>query len=151
MALLSDAPSLAHESLEAFWMPFTANRQFKSHPRMLVKAEGMYYTTDDGRRILDGFAGLWCCNAGHCRKPIVEAIQKQAAVMDYAPAFQMGRRLLRSSPVLVATRLFAPVASFFRLITVLFGVGLILLFLASQKEVYPESATPDPLRSWPFQ
>jgi beta-alanine--pyruvate transaminase len=60
---------------------------------MLVKAEGMYYTTDDGRRILDGFAGLWCCNAGHCRKPIVEAIQKQAATMDYAPAFQMGQPL----------------------------------------------------------
>jgi beta-alanine--pyruvate transaminase len=74
-------------------MPFTANRQFKAAPRMLVKAEGMYYTTDDGRRILDGFAVLWCCNAGHCRKPIVEAIQKQAATMDYAPAFQMGQPL----------------------------------------------------------
>jgi beta-alanine--pyruvate transaminase len=74
-------------------MPFTANRQFKAAPRMLVKAEGMYYTTDDGRRILDGFAGLWCCNAGHCRKPIVEAIQQQAATMDYAPAFQMGQPL----------------------------------------------------------
>ena len=93
MALLSDAPSLARPELEAFWMPFTANRQFKAAPRMLVKAEGMYYTTDDGRRLLDGFAGLWCCNAGHCRKPIVEAIQKQAATMDYAPAFQMGQPL----------------------------------------------------------
>jgi beta-alanine--pyruvate transaminase len=93
MALLSDAPSLARPELEAFWMPFTANRQFKAAPRMLVKAEGMYYTTDDGRRILDGFAGLWCCNAGHCRKPIVEAIQQQAATMDYAPAFQMGQPL----------------------------------------------------------
>ncbi len=93
MALLSDDPSLARPELEAFWMPFTANRQFKAAPRMVVKAEGMYYTTDDGRRILDGFAGLWCCNAGHCRKPIVEAIQKQAATMDYAPAFQMGQPL----------------------------------------------------------
>jgi beta-alanine--pyruvate transaminase len=93
MALLSDAPSLARPELEAFWMPFTANRQFKAAPRMLVKAEGMYYTTDDGRRVLDGFAGMWCCNAGHCRKPIVEAIQKQAATMDYAPAFQMGQPL----------------------------------------------------------
>jgi beta-alanine--pyruvate transaminase len=74
-------------------MPFTANRQFKASPRMLVKAEGMYYTTDNGRRILDGFAGLWCCNAGHGRKPIVEAIQKQAATMDYAPAFQVGHPL----------------------------------------------------------
>jgi len=93
MALLTDAPALSHESLEAFWMPFTANRQFKAAPRMLVEADGMYYTADDGRRILDGFAGLWCCNAGHCRKPIVEAIQRQAAVMDYSPAFQMGHPL----------------------------------------------------------
>jgi len=93
MTLLSDAPSLAHPGLEAYWMPFTANRQFKAAPRMLVRAEGMYYTTDDGRRILDGFAGLWCCNAGHCRKPIVEAIQKQAATMDYSPPFQMGHPL----------------------------------------------------------
>jgi beta-alanine--pyruvate transaminase len=79
--------------LEAHWMPFTANRQFKAAPRMLVEAEGMYYKTMDGRRLLDGFAGLWCCNAGHCRKPIVEAIQRQAATMDYAPAFQMGHPL----------------------------------------------------------
>jgi beta-alanine--pyruvate transaminase len=79
--------------LEAHWMPFTANRQFKAAPRMVVEAEGMYYKTLDGRRILDGFAGLWCCNAGHCRKPIVEAIQRQAATMDYAPAFQMGHPL----------------------------------------------------------
>ena len=93
MALLTDAPALSHESLEAFWMPFTANRQFKAAPRMLVEADGMYYTADDGRRILDGFAGLWCSNAGHCRKPIVEAIQRQAAVMDYSPAFQMGHPL----------------------------------------------------------
>ena len=95
MTLLSDAPHLVRdrEELEAFWMPFTANRQFKSAPRLFVKAEGMYYTTDDGRRVLDGFAGLWCCNAGHCRKPITEAIQKQAAVMDYSPAFQMGHPL----------------------------------------------------------
>jgi beta-alanine--pyruvate transaminase len=99
MTLLSDQPrlsdprGLAPAELEAYWMPFTANRQFKSKPRMMAKAEGMYYTTDDGRRILDGFAGLWCCNAGHGRKPIVEAIQRQAATMDYAPAFQMGHAL----------------------------------------------------------
>ena len=55
--------------LSAFWMPFTANRQFKQAPRMLVKAEGMYYTSDDGRQILDGTAGLWCVNAGHGRPP----------------------------------------------------------------------------------
>jgi beta-alanine--pyruvate transaminase len=79
--------------LESHWMPFTANRQFKAAPRLLVEAEGMYYKTMDGRRILDGFAGLWCCNAGHCRKPISEAIARQAATMDYAPAFQMGHPL----------------------------------------------------------
>src|SRR4051812_18619078 len=90
MTLLSESQRLAPEQLAAFWMPFTANRQFKQQPRMFVRAEGMYYWTDDGRRILDGFAGLWCCNAGHNRKPIVEAIQRQAGEMDYAPPFQMG-------------------------------------------------------------
>ena len=76
--------------LSAFWMPFTANRQFKQAPRMLVKAEGMYYTSDDGRQILDGTAGLWCVNAGHGRPRIVEAVSRQVAELDYAPPFQMG-------------------------------------------------------------
>jgi beta-alanine--pyruvate transaminase len=76
--------------LAAFWMPFTANRQFKSAPRLLSKAKGMYYTSHDGRRILDGTAGLWCVNAGHCRDEIVAAVQEQAAEMDFAPTFQMG-------------------------------------------------------------
>ena len=76
--------------LDAFWMPFTANRQFKQTPRMLVKAEGMHYTTDDGRTVLDGTAGLWCVNAGHCRPTIVEAVRKQVGELDYAPPFQMG-------------------------------------------------------------
>ncbi|SNS55243.1 aspartate aminotransferase family protein [Tropicimonas sediminicola] len=80
----------APNDLSAFWMPFTANRQFKQTPRMFVAAEGMHYTTDDGRQVLDGTAGLWCCNAGHRRPKIVEAIQAQAAELDYAPAFQMG-------------------------------------------------------------
>ncbi len=93
MTLLSDQIRLDPADLEAFWMPFTANRQFKAKPRMMTAASGMYYTTDDGRRILDGFAGLWCCNAGHGRKPIVEAIQQQAATMDYAPPFQLGHPL----------------------------------------------------------
>ncbi|HSS29246.1 MAG TPA: aspartate aminotransferase family protein [Usitatibacter sp.] len=93
MTILSDSLQLAPDDLDSFWMPFTANRQFKAAPRLFVKAEGMYYWTADGRKVLDGFAGLWCCNAGHCRKPIVEAIQKQAATMDYAPAFQMGHPL----------------------------------------------------------
>ncbi|CAN7569117.1 aspartate aminotransferase family protein [Devosia sp. LjRoot3] len=71
-------------------MPFTANRQFKKSPRMFVAAKDMHYTTSDGRQVLDGTAGLWCCNAGHARPKIVEAIAKQAAELDYAPAFQMG-------------------------------------------------------------
>ncbi|TCW28658.1 aspartate aminotransferase family protein [Gulbenkiania mobilis] len=76
-------------SLDAYWMPFTANRQFKSAPRMLVSAQGMYFKDDAGRQILDGSAGLWCVNAGHTRTPIVEAVQRQVAELDYAPPFQM--------------------------------------------------------------
>jgi beta-alanine--pyruvate transaminase len=74
----------------AFWMPFTANRQFKKAPRLLARAEGMHYWTPDGRQILDACAGLWCVNAGHGRPRIVQAIQRQAAEMDFAPTFQMG-------------------------------------------------------------
>jgi len=85
-----NAPTRVPNNLEAFWMPYTANRQFKSNPRMFVAAKDMHYTTSDGRQVLDGTAGLWCCNAGHGRPKIVEAIQKQAAELDYAPAFQMG-------------------------------------------------------------
>ena len=77
-------------SLDEWWMPFTANRHFKAAPRLLAKADGMFYWTPDGREILDGTAGLWCVNAGHNRKPIVEAIQRQAATMDYAPPFNVG-------------------------------------------------------------
>src|SRR6185295_20320843 len=76
-------------NLEPLWMPFTANRLFKSAPRLLVAAEGMYYTTSEGRTILDAISGLWAVNAGHCRKPIVEAIQQQAATLDYATGFNM--------------------------------------------------------------
>lgn len=81
---------LSRSDLEAFWMPFTANRQFKDNPRLFVAAKDMHYTTVDGRQVLDGTAGLWCVNAGHCRPQIVEAIHQQVATMDYAPAFQMG-------------------------------------------------------------
>jgi beta-alanine--pyruvate transaminase len=80
----------APNDLRAFWMPFTANRQFKKAPRMFVAADGMHYTTEDGRQVLDGTAGLWCCNAGHKRPKIVQAVQEQVAELDYAPAFQMG-------------------------------------------------------------
>jgi beta-alanine--pyruvate transaminase len=78
------------KDLKAFWMPFTANRQFKQNPRMFVGAKDMHYITDDGRSVLDATAGLWSVNAGHCRPLITEAIQKQAAELDYAPTFQMG-------------------------------------------------------------
>jgi beta-alanine--pyruvate transaminase len=88
-----DASALSDRSLEELWMPFTANRAFKKSPRLLVGAKGMYYTTDDGRKVLDGTAGLWCVNAGHCREPITAAIREQAGVMDYAPPFQMGHPL----------------------------------------------------------
>ena len=76
--------------LDNFWMPFTANRQFKATPRLLAAAEGMYYTDVDGHQVLDGTAGLWCCNAGHGRKKIAQAVERQLATLDYAPTFQMG-------------------------------------------------------------
>jgi len=76
--------------LSAFWMPFTANRQFKKAPRLFVGAKDMHYVTDDGRKVLDGTAGLWCVNAGHCRPKIAEAVARQAATLDYAGTFQMG-------------------------------------------------------------
>lgn len=88
--LAQSAASLSRPDLEAFWMPFTANRQFKDNPRLFVAAKDMHYTTIDGRQVLDGTAGLWCVNAGHCRSQIVEAIHQQVSTMDYAPAFQMG-------------------------------------------------------------
>lgn len=77
-------------SLDAYWMPFTSNRQFKKAPRLLAKASGMHYWDVHGRQILDGVAGLWCVNAGHARPRIVQAIQQQAAEMDFCPPFQMG-------------------------------------------------------------
>jgi beta-alanine--pyruvate transaminase len=87
---MADRRAASPNDLSAFWMPFTANRQFKKAPRMLVAAEGMHYTAGDGRRILDGTAGLWCVNAGHKRPRITRAIQSQVETLDYAPAFQMG-------------------------------------------------------------
>ena len=84
----------AANDLDSFWMPFTANRSFKAHPRLLASARDMHYFTPDGRPVLDGTAGLWCVNAGHARKPIVEAIQRQAEILDYAPTFQLGHPLV---------------------------------------------------------
>jgi beta-alanine--pyruvate transaminase len=77
-------------SLESYWMPFTANRQFKAAPRLLASAQGMHYATEDGRKVIDGTAGLWCVNAGHGRQQITEAVERQLATLDYAPSFQMG-------------------------------------------------------------
>lgn len=77
-------------NLENFWMPFTANRQFKAAPRILISAEYMHYTSSDGRRVLDGTAGLWCVNAGHGRHQITDAVERQLSTLDYAPSFQMG-------------------------------------------------------------
>ncbi len=83
-------PALSPADLDAFWMPFTANRQFKADPRLLARAKGMYYWTADGREVLDGVAGLWCVNAGHSRPEIAEAVAQQLNTMEYAPTFQMG-------------------------------------------------------------
>jgi beta-alanine--pyruvate transaminase len=77
-------------AMDAYWMPFTANRQFKKAPRLLSKASGMHFWTPEGREVLDGIAGLWCVNAGHARPRIVQAIAEQAAELDFAPPFNMG-------------------------------------------------------------
>ncbi|MDX2422317.1 MAG: aspartate aminotransferase family protein [Amphritea sp.] len=81
---------LSQEQLDAHWMPFTANRSFKKDPRLIVAAEGNYYTSADGRKIFDGLSGLWNCGAGHSRPEITEAVSKQVKELDYAPAFQFG-------------------------------------------------------------
>ncbi|MDF1503717.1 aspartate aminotransferase family protein [Roseisolibacter sp. H3M3-2] len=92
-AIVADVLATGGLAMDAHWMPFTSNRAFKKAPRVLVAAEGMHYTAADGRRVLDGTAGLWCVNAGHCRAPIVRAIQEQAARLDFAPGFQMAHPL----------------------------------------------------------
>ncbi|WP_395691785.1 aspartate aminotransferase family protein [Piscinibacter sp.] len=92
--------------MDAYWMPFTANRQFKKAPRLLAKAKDMHFWTPEGRQILDGIAGLWCVNAGHARPKIVKAIAEQAAELDYAPpfnmahpkAFELAERLVQLTP-----------------------------------------------------
>src|SRR5215468_10746930 len=81
------------DDLSSFWMPFTANRQFKAAPRLLESAKGMYYRSTDGRDVLDGTSGLWCVNAGHGRPEIAEAVARQLETLDYAPSFQMGHPL----------------------------------------------------------
>jgi beta-alanine--pyruvate transaminase len=91
------------EKLDAFWMPFSANRQFKAAPRLMIGAKGMFYTSVDQRQVLDATAGLWCCNAGHGRERIIQAVSDQIQQLDYAPTFQMGHPL----PFTLAERLTA--------------------------------------------
>ena len=93
---------MADLDLSHLWMPFTANKQFKAQPRLLTSASGMYYTSADGRQVLDGTAGLWCVNAGHGRAEITQAIARQAAELDYAPAFQLGHPLVFQAATAVA-------------------------------------------------
>jgi beta-alanine--pyruvate transaminase len=88
-AALANKPA-TKQAMDAYWMPFTANRQFKQSPRLLAKASGMHFWTPEGRQILDGIAGLWCVNAGHARPKITKAIAEQTAEMDFAPPFNMG-------------------------------------------------------------
>ena len=106
MQNLSPPVALTRSELEALWLPFTANRQFKANPRMLARASGMYYWTADGRKILDGTAGLWCVNAGHARREITQAVAAQLETLDFGPtfqlahpvAFQLANELVRIAP-----------------------------------------------------
>lgn len=95
----------ADQALDAYWMPFTPNRRFKAAPKLMSRAEGMHYFDPDGREILDGTAGLWCVNAGHGRRRIVEAIQRQAATLDYAPSFNLGHPIAFEFAAAIADRL----------------------------------------------
>jgi len=90
---LGPSVALTRSELEALWLPFTANRQFKANPRLLARARGMYYWTGDGRKILDGTAGLWCVNAGHARREITQAVAAQLETLDFGPTFQMAHPL----------------------------------------------------------
>jgi beta-alanine--pyruvate transaminase len=90
MAAHDKQAGLTRQQLDSYWMPFTGNRQFKRDPRIIVAAEGRYYTSADGRRIFDGLSGLWTCGLGHCRREIGEAVSRAVMQLDYAPAFQFG-------------------------------------------------------------
>jgi beta-alanine--pyruvate transaminase len=90
MAVTDNRAGVTQKQLDAYWMPFTGNRQFKQDPRMIVAAQGNYYTSADGRSIFDALSGLWTCGLGHSRPEITEAVSQQIAQLDYAPAFQFG-------------------------------------------------------------
>ena len=96
------SPQTRPNDLDSLWMPYTNNRHYKTNPRLLARAEGMHYYTPDDRPVLDATSGLWCVNAGHCRREITQAIQAQAAVMDFAPTFQMGHPLAFRAAAMVA-------------------------------------------------
>jgi beta-alanine--pyruvate transaminase len=89
----SAAPRTDAAWLDAHWMPYTGNRDFKAHPRMITSAKGCYYTDGNGKQIFDGLSGLWCCGLGHGRTEITEAVTRQMATLDYSPAFQFGHPL----------------------------------------------------------
>lgn len=93
MTTMPASRKLTREQLEAHWMPYTGNRQFKRDPRMIVAADGVHFIDDNGRRVLDGLSGLWCCGAGHNRPEIADAVHRQLQTLDYAPAFQYGHPL----------------------------------------------------------
>ena len=88
------AVAAGRDDLEAYWLPFSGNRQFKTNPRMIVAAEGCYYRDSDGRRVFDAMSGLWCCGFGHSRPEIAEAVNRQLRELDYSPAFQFGHPLV---------------------------------------------------------
>jgi beta-alanine--pyruvate transaminase len=90
---MNDRATLPSLEDSAFFMPFSMNRKFKKAPRLMARAEGIYYYTPEGKKLIDGTSGLWCVNAGHCRERIVKAVQKQVAELDFAPTFQMGHPL----------------------------------------------------------
>ena len=90
---LNNRPRLDAAWLDAHWMPYSANRNFKANPRMIVSGKGAYYTDADGRQIFDGLSGLWCCGLGHARAELTEAVTRQMNTLDYAPAFQFGHPL----------------------------------------------------------
>lgn len=93
VAMFSTQVPSGYDNVQHYWMPFTNNRSFKKSPKMMEQSDGMYYTSNDGKKILDGCSGLWCVNAGHCQPKIVKAIQDQAAKMDYSTAFNMSNSL----------------------------------------------------------
>src|SRR5258708_28494220 len=87
---MNDLSVRARPAYQSYWMPFTTNASFKKNPRLFASAKGMYYTTTDGREVLDGTSGLWCVNAGHGRESIADAVAAQLRTLDYASSFQLG-------------------------------------------------------------